>query len=473
MAEITKLLIGGREYESSQPPLSVIYPWNQQTQVGACYTLDFTQMNGVIQKAQQGFEAFRESRLEERISILKQLAVLMTNEQETMAKLITLECGKPLDLAKVEVTRAISVVTGYAQLLASEGTTSFWQTVGQHKACIKRVPHGPVLAITPFNFPVNLVVHKLAPAIAAGTSMTLKPSSKTPLSALFLGMLAVLAGYNHLTVIPCSPALAESFIQSGVFRKISFTGSPEVGWHLKSLAPKAHWTLELGSNSACMVDDVELGLDEIAGRVVRSAFQFAGQSCISLQRLYVTRHLMEPLLERLSVAAQALRLDNPMHVGVDLGSVIDPAQCQRIHQWVEAAKTQGARAIVGGTSINEVTYPPTIMLNVPSSMPLISHEVFGPVMCVIPYDTFSEGLYHINESMYGLHASVFTANPTKIQLAYDALEVGGVIHNDIPSLRLDELPYGGVKESGMGREGVQSGLLEMTYPRTLIQSITS
>lgn len=462
----TKLIIAGQEYESTQRPLEVHYPWDHSTVVGDCHVLDLTHLHGVLGQAQKGYEEFRASSMGDRIDILQTLAQHVEKERETLARLITLESGKPIKLSHVEVDRAVNTLNSYVQFLSQWKDPSL--KLPKHAALIKRFPFGPVLAITPFNFPLNLVIHKLAPAIASGTSITIKPASKTPLTALFLGMLTILSGYPYISVVPCYNPVAETLVQSGVFKKISFTGSQSVGWHLHTLSPKAQWTLELGSNSACIVDDFSYGLVNIAERCAQSAFQFAGQSCISLQRLYVQRSRYEEFLTEFAQATQALNVGHPMGEDIDVGPMISPDAVVRVEKWVQDALEHGASPIVGGQVCNSTTFEPTILTKVTPNMKVVDEEIFGPVVSVIPYDNFSEALKWVNRSKYGIHAGVFTGNREKVNLAFSSLEVGGVLHNDTPSTRLDYLPYGGVKESGFGREGAMSGYLDMTYQKTLI-----
>ncbi len=463
----TWLLIGGQAYATDAPPLTVLYPWDQTTEAGSCHVLTEPLFETVFQNAQAGYAQFRQSKVMARAAILSRLAVKLKAERESMAQLITLETGKPIKLSRIEADRATGVLQGYADLMnrAEEN----WLYLQDRKALIKRFPYGPVLAITPFNFPLNLVIHKLAPAIAAGTSFTVKPASKTPLTALYLGALAIECGYDAISVIPCNGAQAEKLIESGVFKKISFTGSSEVGWRLRALSPKTPFTMELGSNSACIVDDFSFGLDAIAQRCAESAFQFAGQSCISLQRVLVRQSLYEPLMQALFEASRKMRVGDPQSPTTDVGPMISLADVNRVRALMRDAVQQGANIAFGGTTYNPYTYNPTIINRVKAGMDVIDEEVFAPLMTVEPYESFSEALALVNQSNYGLHTGIFTEDEAKVAQAFETLETGGVLHNDTPTTRLDYLPYGGVKDSGFGREGVICGIEEMTYPKTFIQ----
>jgi acyl-CoA reductase-like NAD-dependent aldehyde dehydrogenase len=462
----TKFILGGSEQASLIAPLEVLYPWDQSTEVGSCYRFTEADFPNLFEKAAQGFNVFRKSKVMERMTILSMLANRLQKERESLSRLITLETGKPIKLSRLEVDRAIGVCRGYADLLNRYDEE--WLYVQDRKAQIKRFPYGPMLAITPFNFPLNLIMHKLAPAIAAGTSFTVKPASKTPMTALFLGALAIESGYHFISVIPSDGATAEKLVQSGFFPKISFTGSSEVGWRLRLLASRSSVSLELGSNSACIIDDFSYGLPAIAKRCAESAFQFAGQSCIALQRIYIRQALYEEWMQVLFDAATKMRVGDPMKPTTDLGPLISLEDVQRVRILLRDAIQQNANIAFGGSTYNALTYNPTILNRIDHAMRVVQEEVFAPLLVVHPYESFEEALSLVNQSQYGLHAGLYTEDPQKVTHAFETLEVGGLLHNDTPTTRLDYLPYGGVKDSGFGREGVISGIEEITYPKTLI-----
>lgn len=462
----SKLLIGGSEQPSKAEPLTVLYPWDQTTEVGLCYRLTEGDFPALFEKARQGYEAFRKSRMAERATILSNLADRLKKEKDSLSRLITLESGKPIKLSRQEVDRAIDVCRAYANMLSHYEET--WVYVQDRKAQMKRFAYGPVLAITPFNFPLNLIIHKLAPAIASGTSFTVKPSSKTPMTALFLGALAVECGYPHISVIPADGEVAEKLVQCPVFSKISFTGGSQAGWKIQLLASRKSVSLELGSNSACIVDDLSFGVEEIAKRCAQSAFMFSGQSCISLQRLYVHKPIYEDFTEALFEASRKIRVGDPMRPHTDMGPMITLQDVQRVRLLLRDAIQEGANIAFGGSTFNMFTYNPTILNRISPTMRVIQEEVFAPVLTVQPYEHFEEALASVNDSRYGIHTGIYTESPKKLALAFDVLEAGAVLHNDTPTTRLDYLPYGGVKESGFSREGVLSGIEEMTYSKNLI-----
>jgi acyl-CoA reductase-like NAD-dependent aldehyde dehydrogenase len=468
MTTATKLLIGGHEATSPAEPLTVFYPWDQTTEVGTCYRLTEADFPGLFEKAEHGYQVFQKSKPMERASILTSLANRIHTERETIARLITLETAKPLRMSRIEVDRTVSVCKGYADLLNTYGER--WLYVQNRRVQIKRFAYGPVLAITPFNFPLNLIIHKLAPAIAAGTSFTVKPASKTPITALHLGALAIECGYPHISVIPCDSSVAEKLVQAPVFKKVSFTGSSDVGRKIQILASGSHKSvsMELGSNSACIVDDFSYGLPAIARRCAETAFQFAGQSCISLQCVYIKQDLYDEFMTALFEATRKIKIGDPMKLGTDLSSLISLQEMQRVRHVLRDAIQQHANIAYGGSTFNAFTYNPTILNRVNHKMSVICEEVFAPLLSVYTYESFEEALHLINQSRYGIHTGVYTEDINKVTQAFETLEVGGVLHNDSPTTRLDYLPYGGVKESGYSREGVLSGIEEMTYSKNLI-----
>ena len=315
---------------------------------------------------------------------------------------------------------------------------------------VKRVPLGPVLAITPFNFPLNLTAHKVAPAIAVGAPVVQKPASKTPLSALALREIVLEAGWpaDAYVVLPISGAAAEGLVLDPRLPVVSFTGSGAVGWRLKSLAPKKRVGLELGGNAAVVVHS-DADLDDAARRTASGAFSYAGQSCISVQRALVHRPALEAFREKLLAATSALAVGDPLDERTDVGPMIAPAEAARVEAWVAEAVAGGAAALREGTRVGECLHP-TILVNTTPSMKVEALEVFAPVVTLNAYDDWEEALQRVNDSKYGLQAGVFTRDLARIQRAFDVLEVGAVLVNDVPTWRADRMPYGGVKESGSG-----------------------
>lgn len=466
------ILLDGQVFKKDSPLnpdglLKVMYPGDSVTQVGSCQPLLLHDVETLLTSAQEGFERHRKTTLQQRVDMLQQLSRLIETHQESLAKLITLECGKPITLAGIEVKRAIDVCQGYANHLSVHENKSI--TIENRQAMVQHFPLGPILAITPFNFPLMLVVHKLAPALAAGCSFTVKPSSKTPLTAIYLGRLAIEAGYTAINIIPCEPIVIDALLRSQVFKKLSFTGSDKIGWALKNKAGKMPVSLELGGNAACIVEDIPDGkMDKIARRIAKGAFLYSGQVCISVQRVFVQDQLYQPFIDSLIQATRVLRVGNPLLPDTDLGPMITPEDVVRVREMIKHAIQQGANVVYGGNTYNALTLNPSIFDRTTPEMSINREEVFAPLMTVTPYHDLDDAFRLVNDSRYGLQAGVYTQSWAKAQHAFDTLDVGGVMINDIPTTRVDYLPYGGVKDSGLGREGIMTGIAEMSYVKTMV-----
>ncbi len=465
-----KLLINASEYsEHEGQRLRVLNPVDSTTEVGWCYLLDETQVESVLTVAQNQFEDFRKTSFQERSILLKKLAVLLLTHENKLAQLITLESGKPITLSKIEVKRSIKLVQAYSDLCSR--TTRELHNLHGCEAEIRYFPMGPVLAITPFNFPLHLIIHKLAPCIAAGNSITIKPASKTPLTALFLGKLAIEAGYTAINVIPCSPEIAESLVRAETFKKLSFTGSSEVGWRLKSLAGRKAVSLELGGNAACIIEDYDpKRLSTLAKQVANGSFLYSGQICISVQRIFVNHRIHDDFVAAFLKEARAMVVGDPMESETEVGPMISVEDVFRTRELIKQAIKDGANVLYGGNTYNTFTMNPTVFNRTTPEMSINQDEVFAPLVSLTPYETFDEALAMANNSRYGLQAGVYTQDDKKTQRAFEVLDVGGVVINNVPTFRLDELPYGGVKGSGVGREGLMSGIAEMSNLKTCINN---
>jgi acyl-CoA reductase-like NAD-dependent aldehyde dehydrogenase len=461
------ILQGSEGFGVSGKLLSVYYPADQSTEIGACHCAEALHIELIERAAEQGFHAFKKTSLTRRAEILLKLSHLLENNQEKLAILITQESGKPIKLARQEVERSIGICRSYAAEV-ERNRSSIYYTDG-HEGRISRFPLGPVLAITPYNFPLNLVIHKLAPAIAAGCSITIKPAPRTPLTALFLGRLAVEAGYEAISVIPTSNEVTEALVKSDAFAKLSFTGSAQVGWHLKSLAGKKSVTLELGGNASLIIEDFNEPVEEIARRTAFGAFAYSGQICISVQRILINEQIKDIMLPALVMATRAFKVGDPMKPDTDLGPMISIEDVQRSRLLIKDALKAGANVVYGGNTYNALTLNPTLLDRTMPDMAVNTEEVFAPIATVATYRNFEEALSLVNQSRYGLQAGVYTSDFSKAEQAYQTLEVGGVTVNEIPTYRADLLPYGGIKDSGTGREGVLSGIDEYSYLKTLIR----
>lgn len=325
--------------------------------------------------------------------------------------------------------------------------------------------------ISPFNFPINLVAHKVAPAIAAGCPFVLKPASRTPVSALILG--EILSQSPDLpegafSVLPCSRDGADAFTVDERFKLVSFTGSPEIGWELKAKAGKKKVTLELGGNAACIVDrEHGMELEQIANRIVVGAFYQSGQSCISVQRLLIHESIYEQLVGILVQKVAQLKMGDPFNPEVFVGPMISMGDATRIESWVDEAVARGANLLVGGKR-DGIFYSATLVENVPRDAHLSASEAFGPVCCVSKFSEFRKAVAEVNDSTFGLQAGIFTTNLNHAFYAFDEIEAGGVVVGDVPSVRIDSQPYGGVKDSGFGREGLRYAIEDMTEIKAML-----
>jgi acyl-CoA reductase-like NAD-dependent aldehyde dehydrogenase len=411
-----------------------------------------------------------------RKEILEDIAAALIEQKERFAQLIVAEAGKPVRTARVEVERAILTFKTAAEeavrlggesipLDLTEGNEGRW-------GLVQRFPVGPVLAITPFNFPLMLVAHKLAPAIAAGCPVLLKPAPQTPFTALALGEVVLKAGWPEeaLAVLPLANEdtawLAE---REDRLKLVSFTGSAKVGWALKAKSGKKRVLLELGGNAAMIVHSDWQDLDTVAMRTAYGAFGYAGQSCISVQRVYVERPIFQTFVWKMVDRAQKMTRGNPLDEETDIGPVIRPADAERIESWVKEALSSGAKLVEGGGRENSVLEP-TILSATRPGMKVQDEEIFGPVVVIEPYDDFEDALAMVNHSKYGLQAGLFTRDAGRIMTAFRELEVGAVVVGETPTWRMDTMPYGGIKDSGLGREGLRWAIEEMTEPRMLVMA---
>ncbi len=397
----------------------------------------------------------------------------IAERMDELSELVAREGGKPLKWSKIEVTRAVSTFRW-----ASEETRRFGgefvpldteQSLGSRAGIIRRFPYGPVLGISPFNFPVNLVAHKVAPALAVGAPIVVKPAGVTPLGALALAELfdETELPKGMLSVLPISSDRAQKLVEDRRFKKLSFTGSG-IGWKLKGLDPHKHATLELGGNAGVIVHS-DADLDHAAARVAVGGYYQAGQSCISVQRVLIQSEVYEDFVARLIKQVESLKVGDPLDPSVDVGPLIDHDALERVDAWVKEAVDHGAEVLTGGKR-EDPFYHPTVLAKTSPEMKVRCMEIFGPVITVQPYQTFEEALAEVNDSEYGLQAGVFTSSIERAMLAHRELEVGGIIVNDVSAFRADQMPYGGSKESGYGREGLRYAMDEMTEPRIMVLS---
>ena len=408
-----------------------------------------------------------------RATILERTSRLLQTERTALARLVAVDAGKPLSLALGEVDRAGVVFRLAAEEARRFGVTGYPADAdprgGGLWARVERFPIGVIAAISPFNFPLNLVAHKVAPAIASGNAVVLKSPPQAPLASFRLAELLGRAGLppGALQVLHLPIPLAERLATDSAFAMLSFTGSARVGWHLKSIAGRKRVVLELGGNAAVLVHSDADDLESLASRIAWGAFAYAGQVCIKVQRLYIHAPLYPRLLRLVVAATRKLRAGDPLRAGTVIGPLIDAAAITRVQAWIAEALAGGATALLRGRRRGAVLGA-TILKGTRPGMKVWQEEVFGPVLTVQPYRSWPEAIRLANTTEYGLQAGIFTHDTRRIEQAFREIEVGGVIVNDIPTLRLDHLPYGGVKASGFGREGVTAAMKEMTEPRLLL-----
>ena len=410
-----------------------------------------------------------------RYNILQQIAAFIYRRRDEFASTITAESGKPIADAKREVSRAVqtfTVAAEEARRIPGEVVPLDWTpNTDSHLGILRRFPIGPILGITPFNFPLNLVAHKVAPALAAGNPILIKPAPQTPLTALLLGEVALEAGLppGALNVVPCDNSVAERFVTDSRFKLLSFTGSAPVGWMLKAKCGKKKVTLELGGNAGVVIEP-DADLDLAAQRCAVGGFGYAGQTCISVQRVFVHQTIADLFTTKLLMQVARLKAGDPTDEATIIGPLIDQAAAQRVESWIGEAVAAGARILLGGKRMGSVVEA-TVLSNVKPEMKVSCREVFGPVVTITPYRQFSEAIGALNQSDYGLQAGIFTQNINTIFHAFRHLEVGAVLANEIPTFRADHMPYGGVKDSGLGREGIRAAIEDMTEPRLLVLNL--
>jgi acyl-CoA reductase-like NAD-dependent aldehyde dehydrogenase len=412
----------------------------------------------------------------ERAAILDRVAALLKERHDEVAQTISAEAGKPMKAARVEAERAVSTYTMAAveaRRLAGEVIPMDASPAGVGKvAYTMRVPIGIVGAITPFNFPLNLVAHKIAPALAAGCAVVLKPAGQTPLSALLLGELETEAGlppgWLNVLVGP-SAEIGDVIVEDERVKLITFTGSSGVGWKIRERAVRKRVNLELG-NATPVVVEADADIEEAATKLAANAFSFAGQSCISVQRIYVQRAAYEDFVGRFVDKVQALKVADPAEEDTDVGPVIDEDARERIVSWIDEATSAGAKVLTGGEVVDGLLQP-TVLANVRPEMKVSCQEVFGPLCTVSPYDSADEAFALANGTEYGLQAGIFTGSVRTALSAAAALEFGGVTVNEAPTFRADQMPYGGVKESGNTKEGPYYAVREMTEERLVVLAL--
>lgn len=461
------------QWLTSPQMIDVISPYDQRV-IGRVSLAEPEHLEAAIQAAVQAFSMTRKLAGYERQAALAKIAAELTVRAEEFAQCICAESGKPIRTARGEVGRAcftFQYAAEEATRLQGDLLPLDAKPVSAHRmGLLRRFPRGPVAAITPFNFPLNLVAHKIAPAMAAGCSIVLKPALETPMVAMMLADVIARSGYpkEAISILPMSNETAAPLVEDERFKLLTFTGSSTVGWALQARAGKKKVVLELGGNAGCIVHS-DADLEHAAARGITGGFAFAGQSCISVQRILVERSIFDSFAEKFTAAAQKLRTGDPFEERTDVGPMIRRDDAERAEKWIAEAVADGARVLCGGNRSGSMLAP-TVLTGTRENQRVNCEEIFAPVVTLEPYDDFGEALAVVNRSRYGLQAGIFTRDIQRLLRAYDELEVGAVIAGDVPTFRIDHMPYGGVKDSGSGREGIRYAMEEMTEPKLLVLS---
>jgi len=465
------IFLAGRWVESDDP-LVIANPADPDNPAGATFHATEAQYEEAVEAAVKAFEVTRTLPAYERGAILRNISTGIKVRREELGRLIALEAGKPIRDALVEVDRAAVTF----RLGAEEAERMVGETIplditaaGKGRMGItRRFPIGPIAGISPFNFPLNLAAHKVAPAIASGNPIVLKPPSKDPLVMLTVAEIIEESGApaGSVSVLPMSRELGDRMVSDERFKLLTFTGSPSVGWRMKDRAGKKRVVLELGGNAGVIVDKTA-DLDWAVKRCLVGAFAYAGQVCISVQRMFVHEDIWDTFMPRLIEGARALKVGDPLDPQTDVGPMVDGNAASRTQRWVDEALAAGGTALLGGKA-DGTFFPPTILTDVPVTAAVCSNEAFAPLVVAFRFREIDDAIARVNDSMFGLQTGVFTNDIGAAWRSFTNLEVGGVIVNDVPTYRSDHMPYGGVKDSGLGREGVRFAIEDMTELRIMV-----
>jgi len=457
-------IVRGRDVRTGRT-YAIRSPYDNST-VAAVDRAGPDEIDEAVAAAAEAFEATRHMPSWQRAEVLERVSATLAERRDELARTIALEGGKPVKHARLEVERAsftFKVAAEEAKRIYGEIVPLDWLPGNEGRiAHVRRVPLGPIAGITPFNFPLMLVAHKVAPALAAGNPIVIRPASQTPVSSLKLARIVLDSGWpeDGIAVVPSSTDDAKPLVEDDRIKLLTFTGSPAVGWSLKGQAGRKRVTLELGGNAPVIVDagaDLEFAAERIAwGATVQS-----GQSCISVQRVYVHGEAYDDFVPQLVERVRALHAGDPLDDGTDVGPLIDDSAADRVDEWVQEALEQGARILAGGER-NGRLWEPTVIADVREEMRIACQEAFAPLVGVFRFENVDDAIHDAGTSDFGLQAGLFTNDMRVVDRAFDRIEVGGLIVNDVPTFRVDHMPYGGVKQSGFGREGLRYAIEEMT-----------
>ncbi len=459
------------KFIKTEKKISITAPFSDEV-IGTTFCATDKEINSAISAGANATEAMRSLPSFERQEILNQMANNLQERMEEFTRMIVLESAKPYKYALSEVKRAIQTLKIAAEesvRIEGEYLTIDRTKAGIRKqAIVKRFPIGLIAGIAPFNFPLNLAVHKIAPAIAAGCPLILKPASATPLSMLLLAEIIdqTKIPKGCMSILPTDRKAGNQLVTNDNIKLLTFTGSPEVGWQMKNDAGKKKVVLELGGNAATIVTP-SANLDVALKKCLIGAFAFSGQVCIHSQRFFVHESVFERFTNDMVLGAKGLKYGDPMNKDTDISSMIDTANAKRVEEWVNEAIKEGAKLLCGGNRKKRF-YEPTILTRTSPQMKVNSEEIFGPVITIEPYQSFEEAIDRVNNTKFGLQAAIFSNDFNEILRAFEKTAVGGLIVNDSTAFRTDHMPYGGIKDSGLGREGIKYSIRDMTEEKIMV-----
>jgi acyl-CoA reductase-like NAD-dependent aldehyde dehydrogenase len=465
------IFLAGR-WVDSPDVLEVANPADPDNPAGSTYHATPEQYDEAVDAAVEGFEVTRKLPAYERGRILREISAGIKARREELGRLMALEAGKPIRDALVEVDRAtltFRLGAEEAERMTGELIPLDLMPASKDRVGItRRFPIGPIAGISPFNFPLNLAAHKLSPAIASGNTIVLKPPSKDPLTMLTVAEIVESAGVpvGAVSILPMTRELGDRMVADERFKLLTFTGSPSVGWRMKERAGKKKVVLELGGNAGVIVDGTA-DVDWAVKRILVGAYTYAGQVCISVQRMFVQEGIWDEFMDKFLAGVAGLKVGDPLDPTTDVGPMVDGKAASRTQGWVDEAVEMGGKVLVGGKA-NGLFFPPTVLTDVPDTAQVCSNEAFAPLVVAFPFKDMGEAIARVNDSMFGLQTGVFTNDLAGAWQAFGELEVGGVIVNDIPTYRIDHMPYGGVKDSGLGREGLRWSIEDMTELRIMV-----
>ena len=465
------IFLAGRWVESPDV-LVVENPADAATPAGTTYNATEAQYEAAVEAAVAAFEVTRKLPAYERGRILREISAGIHTRREELGRLIALEAGKPIRDALAEVDRAVLTFRlGAEEAERMTGEVIPLDLLPSSKDRVgitRRFPIGPIAGISPFNFPLNLAAHKIAPAIASGNPIVLKPPSRDPLTMLTVAEIIEAAGVpaGSVSILPMTRELGDRMVADPRFKLLTFTGSPAIGWRMKERAGKKKVVLELGGNAGVIIDKTA-NLDWAVKRCLVGAFGYAGQTCISVQRMVIHEDVWDAFMDRFVAGAAVLKMGDPLDPTTDLGPMVDATASERTQRWVDEAVSMGGKLVLGGEA-DGTYFPPTVLTDVPLTAQVCANEAFAPLVVAFPFRELDDAIALVNDSVFGLQAGVFTNDLAGAWKAFAELEVGGVIVNDVPTYRIDHMPYGGVKDSGLGREGLRWAIEDMTEIRIMV-----